>query len=123
MKTKNKKEAPTLLEAARAAVKEYGAADSDDDTREAAHVALRDAIKAYENGPTCTPDQSEKEKAYIARQGSGCPHCGPDADIEGEEVNIDSGRASQKITCQGCGAEWWDGYNLADATTADGEGV
>ena len=51
-------------------------------------------------------------EAYIKRRGSGCPFCGPKADVEGEGVDIGDGGASQEITCKECGGVWDDLYTL-----------
>ena len=50
--------------------------------------------------------------AYVKAAGSGCPFCGPDAQIEGEGVEIDRGGANQEVSCCDCGAVWFDMYTL-----------
>lgn len=51
------------------------------------------------------------EEEYVAKAGTQCPSCGSD-DMDGGEVNIDAGYASQEIRCLTCDAEWTDTYRL-----------
>jgi len=53
----------------------------------------------------------DQKTAYIAASGTRCPICG-DPDIEGDHVEIDAGRATQTVSCVGCGADWVDCYVL-----------
>ena len=57
----------------------------------------------------------DQEKAlarrYIQAGGVKCPFC-DSQDIEGGAVEIDFGRAYQKVTCKKCGKTWVDGYSL-----------
>ncbi|HUT15492.1 MAG TPA: hypothetical protein VMY98_04530 [Anaerolineae bacterium] len=48
---------------------------------------------------------------YIARGGVCCPVCQSD-DIEGRDIEVDAGGASQAITCGLCGSTWVDCYSL-----------
>ncbi len=54
----------------------------------------------------------EQIQKYVEEGGVSCPYCG-DADIEGGFVEIESGGASQKITCPACDRSWRDEYRLA----------
>jgi formate dehydrogenase maturation protein FdhE len=53
----------------------------------------------------------EQEKKYVSDQGGHCPNCGSEW-IEGKEINIEAGTATQKVHCSACGEEWYDVYNL-----------
>jgi len=55
--------------------------------------------------------QQARDRRYIATGGVRCLAC-DSTGIEGYEVTIDSGGASQKITCTACGATWEDVYTL-----------
>ena len=48
---------------------------------------------------------------YKAKGGIVCPVC-QSGDIEGSSVEIDAGGAWQNITCNECGSEWTDFYQL-----------
>lgn len=48
---------------------------------------------------------------YKAHGGNQCPCCKSN-DIEGREINVDSGTASQEVVCNACGASWNDIYRL-----------
>lgn len=48
---------------------------------------------------------------YVMRKGVCCPRCRSE-DIQGNEVDIDEGTASQEMTCSNCGFEWLDVYTL-----------
>lgn len=50
---------------------------------------------------------------YLQQGGVNCPHC-QSQDIEGQEVDINAGRAYQNCDCAACGATWTDVYMLAD---------
>jgi len=64
------------------------------------HVTLENAHRQW-----ATDEQ------YVAQGGNHCPACGS-RDIEGHEVNIDSGYATQECGCNQCDAEWTDTYRL-----------
>lgn len=57
--------------------------------------------------PQLTPPE------YVATGGTICPNC-RGCDIEGAEVNIDGGSASQQVTCNECKATWLDVYKLIE---------
>lgn len=50
-------------------------------------------------------------KDYTKQGGVKCPNCKSE-DIEGFDVDVDFGTASQPVTCNDCGADWVDIYNL-----------
>jgi transposase-like protein len=52
------------------------------------------------------------QEKYVASGGLDCPYCGS-SDIEGDEVDIGVGWASQGIVCKSCGQEWFDQYKLS----------
>ena len=62
----------------------------------------------------------ETVEAYVAGGGIGCPVC-RSRDTEGGPVEIDAGRAYQRLTCLACGACWQDGYTLDSVAADDGE--
>jgi transposase-like protein len=49
---------------------------------------------------------------HVKDHGAHCPFCSSD-EIEGDGVEIDGGDAYQDVTCNDCGAEWSDRYQLA----------
>ena len=57
---------------------------------------------------------------YVARQGVICPKCGY-SDVSGLGVDIDAGRASQRVFCQNpeCDFEWQDWYDLVGYTSLE----
>jgi len=60
--------------------------------------------------------------AYVQRGGTGCPVCGPDAQIEGRSLTVDRGMCFQQITCMeedGEGHVWYDNYTLTGAEEVD----
>ena len=52
------------------------------------------------------------QKEYVERGGDHCPNCGG-WKIEGEEVEVVDGRATQRMNCVECKSEWADFYHLA----------
>lgn len=50
---------------------------------------------------------------YVSSGGNECFNC-HSSDLSGSEVEMDTGWASQHITCQECGAEWDDEYELTN---------
>lgn len=55
---------------------------------------------------------------YVKRGGTGCPVCGPDAQIEGGSLTVDRGTCDQQIIClekEGNGHVWFDIYTLTGA--------
>ena len=58
-------------------------------------------------------DFEKSMEDYIEKGGVGCLFCGSD-NIEGGFIEIDVGRALQKIGCNECSAEWQDVYKLVD---------
>ena len=50
---------------------------------------------------------------YCREGGTKCPFCASD-DIEGTQVEIDAGYASQEVSCPNCSASWTDVYQLVD---------
>ena len=54
----------------------------------------------------------EREQKYLRNEGSKCPYCGEET-IEGHgSVEIDNGRAWQKVGCTECENNWIDIYTL-----------
>ncbi len=53
-----------------------------------------------------------QREEYVLREGSGCPYCGPDADVEGGSIIVEGGSCSQLILCLNCDAGWYDCYTL-----------
>ena len=54
--------------------------------------------------------KNKTQKEYLDSP-SRCPHCDSD-DIEGGHVTIDSGGASQTVSCLKCDSAWVDDYQL-----------
>lgn len=54
----------------------------------------------------------KQEKEYLENGGTKCPKCGSE-NIEGASWDADgSGITSQEVSCNECGAKWYDVYNL-----------
>ena len=53
----------------------------------------------------------KKFKKYVDSGCSECPMCGCDQ-IEGGDINVDSGTCSQEMYCTECDAEWYDVYKI-----------
>jgi formate dehydrogenase maturation protein FdhE len=53
------------------------------------------------------------KKAHIKRKGLSCPLCGSSS-IQGGFIEIETGKAFQKMTCAECEAKWQDIYKLID---------
>jgi DNA-directed RNA polymerase subunit RPC12/RpoP len=70
------------------------------------------------------PDEltiSQRTSAYKEQNGEKCMFCWR-PQLQGEDVNIESGQASQNITCAACGATWTDVYVLTNAVNISKEG-
>jgi predicted nucleic-acid-binding Zn-ribbon protein len=48
---------------------------------------------------------------YVKEGGTRCPNCGS-RDLEGRSVEINAGHATQSVDCLGCGAAWYEKYQL-----------
>jgi len=48
---------------------------------------------------------------YVLRKGLACPVC-RSVDLQGQDVNISEGEATQDVSCDECGATWTDVYIL-----------
>jgi hypothetical protein len=57
------------------------------------------------------PVTPEHMRAFI-RNGTGCPACGPDADVEGKGVEIAGEFAYQSVSCSRCDAYWRAKYKF-----------
>jgi transposase-like protein len=55
----------------------------------------------------------EQKQAFIKAGGVCCPLCGS-SNIEGGFIEVDAGRATQRITCPDCGRHWTDVYCLTE---------
>jgi hypothetical protein len=58
---------------------------------------------------------AEQLARYLACGGVQCPSCGS-TDISGSQFDVIEGACWQNITCQECGAEWTDEYELTTVT-------
>lgn len=67
-----------------------------------------------------TKDRSyaEAEEEYVRVNGQQCPYCGDR--IEGSEVTIDGGYASQEVWCLSCCKQWTDMYKLIGFNPTEG---
>jgi formate dehydrogenase maturation protein FdhE len=52
-------------------------------------------------------------KAHIKRKGAFCPLCGSPS-IQGGFIEIEPGKAFQKMDCAECEGKWQDVYELID---------
>lgn len=59
---------------------------------------------------------------YVEKKGTCCPNC-HGTDVDGSQVNIDSGVASQDCFCPNCAAEWTDVYHLVGYSNLSVPGV
>jgi transcription elongation factor Elf1 len=66
-------------------------------------------LKATEPATLTLP---QRIKAYKQNNGIKCMFCWAD-NLQGEDVEINEGTASQEITCANCGASWTDVYKLS----------
>lgn len=51
------------------------------------------------------------QRRYRRTKGARCPFCGS-SELEGGSFNVDSGSASQEMSCLACDKEWHDTYEL-----------
>lgn len=59
-------------------------------------------------------NQSAIEKVKLSRAAKNlCPYC-ESSDIEGEEVDIGPGEASQYVSCSDCEKNWTEQYTLTE---------
>ena len=81
---------------------------------------LADTIASALNYERTTPEgETFTQIAYLLspqyhvdNQGRYCPACGA-SNPEGEEVNIEDGKALQRMSCPECNSEWTDVYHLS----------
>ena len=79
---------------------------------------LAEALAAKWNVPVENWCSSKKLSSktvvdYLENNGSNCPVCGSPA-LDGEEIQLGSGTAYQKIVCSNCQTSWYDNYKLTD---------
>ena len=55
----------------------------------------------------------EQKRRYIAVKGTRCPYCGSQ-DVTVSDMQADGDTAWQAVTCDNCGKNWTDNYNLSD---------
>ena len=55
-----------------------------------------------------------RKMAYIDGENTGCPHCGPDGNVEGGPVWIEGRLAMQECNCTECDKHWREVYQLVD---------
>lgn len=55
---------------------------------------------------------------YVASNGTHCPHCGGDL-LEGRDITINTGEATQTVMCLDCDEDWTDVYQLTGLRLAD----
>jgi hypothetical protein len=60
-----------------------------------------------------------QRRRYLAHRGIQCLYC-KSKSIEGGPINIDSGGASQEVTCLDCRRTWVDYYKLMDVAPCNG---
>lgn len=52
------------------------------------------------------------EAQYVRGYGMKCPVCGSTSGVQGDDVEIDAGSASQESSCSDCNSSWCDRYLL-----------
>ena len=57
-------------------------------------------------------NNAARVREYITGHGAPCFVCRAPYEISGGFVEIDNGRALQRVTCDACGASWRDIYTL-----------
>lgn len=57
-------------------------------------------------------DASAAQAAYLASDGSECPHCGHGESVEAGRLDADGGYARGPVECKACGAAWYDEWQL-----------
>ncbi|VBB44987.1 conserved hypothetical protein [uncultured Desulfatiglans sp.] len=55
------------------------------------------------------------KQSYLKGKGLSCPYCGS-LSIQGGFVEIDSGKAYQRMLCTECKQSWQDIYELMDVS-------
>ena len=63
-------------------------------------------------------DLEAKKKLYLEKYGVRCLNCGS-YDIEGGSIIVDSGGASQDVSCTKCWSTWTDCYVLDDVVNIE----
>ncbi len=53
----------------------------------------------------------KQARGYFQTNGVNCPYCASD-DLEGEAVDTDATKITQKTKCNGCGQNWKDFYKI-----------
>ncbi len=80
--------------------------------------ALNDMLVAAGDEETARCEERhaslDELNAMAHYSGVGCPECGPDADVEGDGVDIDGAGARQEVTCSECGGAWVNRYKFDD---------
>ena len=51
------------------------------------------------------------EQEYVYKQGAVCPVCGS-ANLTVDNMDVDGAEGSQPVSCDDCGREWTDNYQL-----------
>ena len=72
-------------------------------------------------GPAIPKQHHEQAQRYLKGGGVSCPFCGSEG-VEGGFIEIDCGRACQRIGCNQCKQAWRDGYTLDSVMFEAGEG-
>ena len=76
------------------------------------------SVQDLDSGFALTPPEQLPEKQvlrYLASGGTECPNC-HSSDITGSQFDVDAGCCWQNISCNECGAEWTDEYELTTVT-------
>lgn len=53
------------------------------------------------------------KQTYIKRKGLSCPFCGSSS-IQGDFIEVEEGKAFQRMGCTECEKQWQDVYELID---------
>lgn len=60
----------------------------------------------------------DQKKKYLKSGGIHCPHCNSE-NLNTGHMNTDAGCAWQAVTCENCGEEWIDEYDLTGIRDQD----
>ena len=58
-------------------------------------------------------------KVYLKAGGCRCLYCGYEG-VDGGDMDIEEGGATQKVRCPRCGGEWFDVHRLSGVMGVDG---
>lgn len=98
---------PAVDPALRAAVAQRLGPEAEQDIYDGA-VRMAQSVQVLDTREKLLPAQVAQ---YLTCGGASCPSC-LGTTLDGGSVDINEGRAFQRVTCNDCGLEWEDGYQL-----------